>query len=94
MKKENYTAILEFEVIAPTNEMEYVGEKISLSQFGEYCPENSMRGYSLLFLIDHPNHYRVTKITQRGKTLVLSPDRKQNYAPDFHPETQKFKIEK
>ena len=31
MKSKNYTAILEFEVINPTNDMESVGEILSLS---------------------------------------------------------------
>jgi hypothetical protein len=52
MKKDRYTAILEFEVIAPTNDMETIGEKLKLSAFGEYCPDASMRGYSLLHLLD------------------------------------------
>ena len=90
MRKDRYTAIIEFEVIAPTNDMEKVGEKLNLSMFGEFCPDNSLRGYSLLYLIDHPKHYRISKITMQGKTYVIPIDRKQNYAPTFHEEDAKY----
>jgi hypothetical protein len=77
MENKHYTAILEFEVINPTNDMESVGEILSLSSFGEYCPENSLRGYSLLFLLDHPKYYRVSKIAQQGISYTIPIDRKQ-----------------
>lgn len=80
MKKGNTTLITEFEVIAPTNDMEVVGEKLALSKFGEYCPDNSLRGYSLLSLLDHPDHYRVSKITMKGKSYIIPADRVKNYA--------------
>lgn len=91
MKQENLTTIVEFEVIAPTNDLETVGEKIVLSEFGEYCPEGgSLRGYSLLVLLDHSLHYRVSKIMMQGKTYIIPEDRKKNYKTGFHPETMKY----
>lgn len=66
MKKSNWTAILEFEVIKPKSDIETKGEKISLSIFGEYCPEGSLRGYQLAYLLLNPKHYRPTKIVSRG----------------------------
>jgi hypothetical protein len=92
MKKERYTAILEFEVIKPTNDMEQVGEILSLSSFGEYCPENSLRGYSLLFLLDQPKYYRVCKIVQKGINYTIPIDRKQNWVVDEVQESLKYKI--
>lgn len=80
MKKENHTAILEFEVVNPTDELETVGEKLSLSPYGEYCPERSLRGYALLFLLDHPDHYRVSKIIMRGLIYIIPEGREKNYA--------------
>lgn len=90
MKKDRYTAITEFEVIAPINDFETIGEKLSLSSFGEYCPDNSMRGYPLLHLLDHPLHYRVSKVTMKGISYVIPLGREQNYAPKFHPDTMKY----
>lgn len=71
VKKQYYTAITEFEVINPTNEMESIGEKLYLSSFGEYCPDNSLRGYSLLALLQSPENYRPSKIISRGQEYVL-----------------------
>ena len=62
MKKNNYTTILEFEVINPQNDMEYVGEKLELSSFGEYCPDASLRGYSLEYLLRNNQNYIPTII--------------------------------
>lgn len=66
MRKSNWTAIAEFEVIKPKSDIEKKGEKIKLSAFGEYCPDNSLRGYNLSYLLMNPKHYRPTKIVQRG----------------------------
>lgn len=90
MKQEHYTTITEFEVIAPTNDIEKVGWLLKLSAFGEYCPDNSLCGYSLLHLLDHPLHYRVSKIMMKGKVYEIPADRKKNYAPAYHPETMKY----
>jgi len=92
MKKENHTAIIEFEVIAPTNEIETIGEKLELSQFGEYCPNNSLRGYSLLFLLDHTNHYRVSKIRMKGKNYIIPIDREKNWVVNTHPDKYKYRV--
>lgn len=92
MKKDNDTGILEFEVIAPTNDLEQIGEKLTLSKFGEYCPDNSLRGYNLLFLLDHTLHYRVSKIMMKGKAYEIPADRKKNYVTDMHPHSLKFRI--
>jgi len=66
MRKSNWTAITEFEVIKPLNNIEKKGEKIKLSVFGEYCPENSLRGYQLSYLLLHPKNYRPSKIVCKG----------------------------
>lgn len=66
MKKIYYTAITEFEVIRPTNELEKAGEKLKLSAFGEFCPDNSMRAYDLLYLLLLPQYYRISKIVDKG----------------------------
>jgi hypothetical protein len=69
------TTILEFEVVAPLNIMETKGEKFSLSIFGEYCPKCSSRGYSLLYLLDFPNNYRVSMIAQKGEVYEIPANR-------------------
>jgi len=71
MKKSNWTAIIEFEVIKPTNEMETKGEKLKLSPFGEYCPDNSLRGYQFAFLLMNNRNYRPTKIVSQGKESAI-----------------------
>jgi hypothetical protein len=71
MKKQNYTAIVEFEVLIPTDELETVGEKLKLSPFGEFCPDNSLRGYSLAYLIINPRYYKVTKVVVQGESLSV-----------------------
>lgn len=71
MKKCNWTTITEFEVIKPTNEMEHKGEKIKLSSFGEYCPDNSLRGYQLAFLLMNNKNYRPTKIVSKGVEALI-----------------------
>lgn len=84
IKENRYTAIIEFEVIKPNSHFaETKGEKLKLSMFGEFCPDNSLRGYSLLFLLDNPLYYRISKIVEKGKILVIPADRKQNYASDI-----------
>ena len=90
MKKERYTTITEFEVIEPTNDIETIGEKIKLSAFGEYCPDGSLRGYSLLHLLDHQLHYRVSKIIMQGNEYEIPLGREQNWYPKIHPELKKF----
>jgi hypothetical protein len=72
MKQQHYTAITEFEVIKPTNEIETVGEKLTLSMFGEYCPSNSLRGYSLKHLLSNSKNYKPTKIIQQGKRSFVN----------------------
>lgn len=66
-KHSEFTAILEFEVIKPQHELETVGERLKLSMFGEYCPDQSMRGYQLSELLEKNEHYRPTLIIERGK---------------------------
>lgn len=90
--KKHETNIIEFTVIAPTNDLERIGEKIELTNFGEYCSDNSLRGYSLLHLLDHPAHYRVSRIMMRGKFYEIPPEREKNFAPSHHPETMKYLI--
>lgn len=71
MQKKHWTTILEFEVIKPTNNMETKGERIKLSSFGEYCPDNSLRGYQLSFLLLHPKNYRAIKIVSKGEVANI-----------------------
>jgi apolipoprotein N-acyltransferase len=66
MRKSNWTAIIEFEVVKPTSDIEKKGEKIKLSPFGEYCPDNSLRGYQLSYLLLHSKNYRPSKIVCKG----------------------------
>lgn len=68
----HYTAIQSFEVVVPTNEMETVGEILNLSIFGEYCLDNSLRGYSLEYLLGLPENYRVNVIIQQGQKIKMN----------------------
>jgi hypothetical protein len=70
-KNKDATLILSFEIIKPTNEIETEGEILELSQFGEYCPNNSLRGYSLLHLIQHPDNYKIKSIINKGIILQM-----------------------
>jgi len=65
------TYIKSFRVIKPADELETVGEILTMSIFGEFCPANSLRGYSLYELISAPEHYEVYEIFQRGTTYRL-----------------------
>tara|TARA_R110002073_G_scaffold174248_1_gene331439 strand:+ start:160 stop:468 length:309 start_codon:yes stop_codon:yes gene_type:complete len=71
-KKEQYTTILEFEVVKPQHDLETVGERLKLSMFGEYCPDASLRGYELEELLMKPQHYRPKVIVQMGETVSLN----------------------
>lgn len=71
-KKEQYTTILEFEVVNPQHDLETVGERLKLSMFGEYCPDASLRGYELEELLMKPQHYRPKVIVQMGETVSLN----------------------
>lgn len=71
MLNNRYTAILSFEVIKPSNELETAGEILQLSQFGEYCPEKSLRGYQLQELLMKPEYYQPKEIIQKGETIAL-----------------------
>jgi hypothetical protein len=70
-RKYQYTCILEFVVLDPQNDMESVGERLKLSTFGEYCPDASLRGYSLYSLLLDPESYRPSKIVQMGEVFEL-----------------------
>ena len=71
-KKKYYTSILEFEVVKPEHDFDTVGERLKLSMFGEYCPDNSLRGYELEELLMKPEYYRPKVIVQMGKTVSLN----------------------
>ena len=71
MRKANYTAITEFVVLKPKDELETVGEKLRLSNFGEYCPDNSLRGYTLQELLINSENYKPSVIIEMGKTISL-----------------------
>ena len=71
-KKHEYTTITEFEVIKPTDVIEKKNERLILSNFGEYCPKNSLRGYALEELLLKPKNYRPIVVIQMGETIVLN----------------------
>lgn len=75
MQKSRYTAILEFTVIKPSNQLEHEGEILKLSLFGEYCPGQSLRGYQLEKLLTDTEHYRASKIVQCGKLILLNKEK-------------------
>jgi hypothetical protein len=81
--KKHYTAILEFEIIKPIDDDEKQNEPLILTYSGEYRPVCSMRGYPLLYLLDNPDHYRVSKIMMRGISYVIPGDREKNYAQNL-----------
>lgn len=66
MKKSNYTTIKCFEIVKPKHNNEHKGEILTLSFFGEYCPENSLRGYSLNFLLLNNKNYKPIKTIVKG----------------------------
>lgn len=65
------SCITSFIVVKPTNEFESYGEKLNLSIHGEYCPKQSLRGYQLAFLLEHPENYKVGKIIQKGQEKMI-----------------------
>lgn len=65
------TAIFEFEVINPKDELEQKGEILTLSMFGEYCPPQSLRGYQLEELLSYPSNYRVKTIIDKGQPIRM-----------------------
>jgi len=67
------TNISQFMVHTPSNKMEEQGEILYLSRFGEYCPSNSIRGYSLFHLITHPENYSIKTIIDQGKKIEIIP---------------------
>jgi hypothetical protein len=76
-----YVAITEFEVTDPAQPYEHVGEKLKFCQEkGDYQPAKLNRGYSLIFLLDNPLHYRVSQIFQNGTYYAIPKDRELNYA--------------
>lgn len=89
IKDEHYTAITEFEVIAPVCDEESIGDKLTLHE-GTYYSKNFRRSCSLLFLIEHPLHYRASKMIMCGKGYDIPSGRELNYAPSIHPETLKY----
>lgn len=92
MKKENYTAILEFEVINPTGDGESTGDKYTLNFAGEYANESGTREMDLIFFLDHPAHYKASKIVSKGQTYLIPSDRQLNWMPEIHPDKYKFRV--
>lgn len=72
--QKNYTAILEFEIIKPNNFQEKLGERLVLSNFGEYTKKESLMGYSLDELVLHPERFRPKVICQEGVVIELNYD--------------------
>lgn len=69
------TTIVQFEVINPRHELETKGEILTQSIYGEYCPEASLRGYSLESLLSAPNHYRPILIMDRGELKSIGVEK-------------------
>lgn len=69
------TYIASFRIIAPHpfDEIGKPGEILRLSIFGEYCPENSLRGYQLHDLLMSPACYQPYEIYVKGE-LITFPD--------------------
>jgi hypothetical protein len=63
--------ITDFVVIKPTNEIETKGEILTLSIFGEYCPEASLRGYELKDLLLQPENYKPLNILHQDQKINL-----------------------
>ena len=59
------TTIISFKVVVP-DEAEIQDEIISLSYFGEYCPDNSLRGYQLEYLLQNSDRYQIHQIMEKG----------------------------
>lgn len=91
-KKKDASAILEFIVTNPVDETEKIGEKLSLCLDGEYRPGKGFRRYNLIFLLDHPAHYRVSRILMKEIKYSLPENREKNWFPTTHPENIKFVV--
>lgn len=91
-KKKDASAILEFIITNPVNEIEKVGEKLALCSDGEYRAGKGPRRYNLIFLLDHPAHYRVSRILMKEIKYCLPADREKNWFPTTHPENLKFVV--
>jgi hypothetical protein len=64
-RNDRCTTIISFKVIVP-DEIETKGEIIYLSYFGEYCPDRSMRGYQLEYLLQNSDRYQIHQIMEQG----------------------------
>ena len=91
-KKKDASAILEFIVTNPVGENEKVGEKLALNVDGEYHSGDRKRRYNLIFLLDHPAHYRVSRVLMQEIKYSLPEDRERNWFPTTHPENLKFVV--
>jgi len=91
-KQKDASAILEFIVTNPVNDTEKTGEKLELCMDGEYRPRKGPRRYNLIFLLDHPAHYRISRILMREIKYSLPADREKNWFPTTHPEGNKFVV--
>lgn len=88
-KKDNATLISEFEIMNPAREGEVVGEKMVLNSKGEYSLSNGST-INLLFLLDHPAHYRISMVVMNGIQYVIPADREKNWFPRFRQQHDKF----
>lgn len=85
---EHIPLVLEFEVIAPTRDSEVIGDIYRLDEDGYYV--RGLYSKSLLFMLDHPAHYRISKIRMQNHSYQIPRDREQNYFPTFHPDFNKY----
>lgn len=67
------TLIVSFIIIDPNHEMETRGEILKLSAFGEYCPDNSLRGYKLAYLLKNSSSYQPYEIMDQGQITKRIP---------------------
>ena len=92
-KDKSKSFILEFEMIAPLGIPDLVGDKYELKDDGDYeCVKNKrdVWSYNLLFLLEHPAHFRFSKVCLSGKVYSVSKGRQLNFMPTIHPDTHKY----
>ena len=92
-KDKTKTFIFQFELISPLCKTDKVGDKYDLIKEGDYeCNrlKRKIKTYSLLMLLEHPAHFRVSKVCLNGKVYQLGKGRQLNFMPTIHPDTYKY----
>jgi len=81
-QKDKACYITEFEVIMPQHKHQKVGDRFILSKYGMYCDEGNVHnfyGHNLLYMFDHTDNFRISKIVMNGNQYVIPKDRVKNY---------------